>query len=229
MSEQTDRDLESFEDDPDLSPVDQARRRYSRWKIELDAARKELKGFQKEGREASARFRDERPDSDSENSIEDNKLRRLNVYSADIQVKRDELFGNVPKVDVSRRYGDSRDQVGRVAGLLMQRVLNSDIEHDERSFCVTLERALSDALGPALGVAMARYVPATEDKPEDVETFYLHWGDLLWSPCRVWEERRWAAFGCEMSRQDLLDAFTQSLGAVLAAAEQEPPQELPAP
>src|ERR1035437_11152537 len=97
MSEQTDRDLESFEDDPDLSPVDQARRRYSRWKIELDAARKELKGFQKEGREASARFRDERPDSESENSIEDNRLRRLNVYSADIQGKRDELFGNVPK------------------------------------------------------------------------------------------------------------------------------------
>lgn len=221
----TTHDSDSFEDDPDLSPIELSRRRYSRWKIEIDAAKKELKQFQKDGREASARFRDERANTETEYNINDGQLRRLNTYSADIQVKRDELFGNVPKVDVSRRYGDSRDQIGRVSGVLLQRILNSDIEHDERNFCATLERSLFDALLPGLGLAMARYVPACEDKPEDVETFYVHWMDFLWSPCRVWEERRWAAFGCEMSRQDLLDNFSLPLGEVLASAEREPPPE----
>lgn len=218
---------EQFEDDPDLSPVALARRRYSRWKIELDAARKEMANFRKDAREAVAHFSVERSATETEYNINDNVLRRLNVFSSDTQVKRDELFGNVPKVDVSRRYGDSRDQAARLAGVLMQRVLNSDIEHDERNYCTTMERALFDVLTPGLGFAMARYVPPDEERglPEDVETYYVHWSDALWSPCRVWEERRWVAVGGEMSRQDLLDNFALSLGEVLLSQDREPPAE----
>jgi hypothetical protein len=222
------RDLETFEDDPDLSPLDLARRRYKRWKIELDAARKELDRYRQDGREASSRFRDERAQVDSEYSINDRQLRRLNIYTSDVQVKRDELFGNVPKVDVSRRYGDAKDQAARLAGVIQQRLLNSDIEHDERVYCITMERALLDALVPGFGLAMARYVPPGDDGcPEDVETFYLHWGDVLWSPCRVWEENRWVAHGCEMSKEDVTENFALSVGEVLLSQEQEPPPEEP--
>lgn len=231
MAEPAARDSDVYEDDPDDTPLQQARKRQQRWTIELEAARKEMQEFQKDGREASARFRDERSATETEYNINDRQLRRLNVFPSDVQVKRDELFGHVPKVTVSRRYDDSKDQAARLAGIIMSRFLNFGLERDERQFSTTLERVLLDALTPGLGCAMARYVPEECDKdgnclePEDVEVFYLHWADVLWSACRVWEERRWFAHGCEMSRQDLLDNFTRSLGETLASEEMEPPAE----
>lgn len=36
---------------------------------------------------------------------------------------------------------------------------------------------------------------------------YVHWEDFLWSPCRVWEERRWVARRVFMDRKELLKRF----------------------
>lgn len=36
---------------------------------------------------------------------------------------------------------------------------------------------------------------------------YIFWQDFLWSPCRVWEERRWVARRVHMSREQLVKRF----------------------
>lgn len=36
---------------------------------------------------------------------------------------------------------------------------------------------------------------------------YVHWEDFLWSPCRVWEERRWVARRVFLTRADLKKRF----------------------
>lgn len=44
---------------------------------------------------------------------------------------------------------------------------------------------------------------------------YVYWEDLLWSPCRVWAERRWVARRAYMTREELEDRFGDK-GKVLA-------------
>lgn len=36
---------------------------------------------------------------------------------------------------------------------------------------------------------------------------YVFWEDFLWSPCRVWEERRWIARIAYMTREELIERF----------------------
>jgi hypothetical protein len=41
---------------------------------------------------------------------------------------------------------------------------------------------------------------------------YVYWEDFLWSPCRIWEERRWVARIVYMTRQELVKRFGQEKG-----------------
>lgn len=41
---------------------------------------------------------------------------------------------------------------------------------------------------------------------------YVFWEDFLWSPCRVWEERRWVARRVHMSREQLVKRFGAVIG-----------------
>lgn len=245
MAEGSTQDVEEYEDDDSLSPSELAKRRHKRWQVELEAAKKELKKFQEEGNTALERFRAERTGDDKNAASEEDKQpRRLNVYTSDVQVMRDTLFGQVPKVDVSRRFGDAHDAPARLAGELLERILNADIEHDEISFTGLIEKPIFDYLTPGLGVARARYtmesrwveakpailevdgetgeevqraaeVPGHDEKAsEDAETYYAHWQRFLWSPTPTWEECRWEAFGADMSRADLHRHFDESLARV---------------
>lgn len=41
---------------------------------------------------------------------------------------------------------------------------------------------------------------------------YVFWQDFLWSPCRVWEERRWTGRKVYMTREKLVKRFGEELG-----------------
>ena len=41
---------------------------------------------------------------------------------------------------------------------------------------------------------------------------YVYWEDLVWSPCRVWEERRWVGRKVYMNRQELIKRFGEEVG-----------------
>jgi hypothetical protein len=44
---------------------------------------------------------------------------------------------------------------------------------------------------------------------------YVHWEDFIWSPCRVWQERRWVGRRVAMSRDALIRRFGEKLGSVI--------------
>ena len=41
---------------------------------------------------------------------------------------------------------------------------------------------------------------------------YVYWKDFLWSPCRIWDERRWIARKVYMGREALRERFGEELG-----------------
>lgn len=206
----------------------------SRWTLEIEAARKEVKPYHELGDRIVKRFRDERPQRSGGPDT------RWNQFSANVITLKALLYGKTPQVDVDRRFADAQDDEARVAGIILERLLNADIERDDDSFSQAAGLALDDRLLPGLGMARLRYVaqfqtekvdaqldddgtemaPGYEEESkssEDVETDYVHWKDFLWSPARVWHEVRWVAFRAEMGRSELVKRFG-SIGKLVPLA-----------
>ena len=103
----------------------------SRWSQELSAARKALEKFHRQGDAVVKRFRDDREST----KVND---KRLNLFTSDVITKRSMLFGQTPKVNVGRRFADSKDDVARVAGEMLERHLNTDIERGSDTYAKAL-------------------------------------------------------------------------------------------
>lgn len=202
-----------------------------RWAFEFDAAKKAHKGWQEDGKKVVARYLDERESAA-------NGETRLNLFTANVQTQQATLYGNTPKVDVGRRFADADDDVARVGGEMLERILNSDIERASDTFAQALEYALEGRLLPGLGLVRVRYefeeeevpgqpaqvdelsgleiapeVPATVRRVnEDVPTDFVYWEDVLWGPARVWHEVPWIAFKALMSREALVKRFGEEEG-----------------
>lgn len=202
-----------------------------RWNTEFAAAKKELEKWHKLGGKIVDRFRDDRP-----GETKDGK--RWNLFSANVQTQMAVLYGQVPKVDVSRRFDDSNDDVARVAGEILERVLNCDIEEPTDAYADALWEALQDRMLPgfgmvrvrlerderqveaveavvdeATGLELAPAVPeTTELEREEVVVDYVPWLSHLWSPARTFHEVRWWAFEALMSRRQLVERFGEKLG-----------------
>ncbi len=197
----------------------------TRWAMELKAAKKASEKWQEDGAKVVKRYLDDRERKSADDT-------RWNYFHSGVQMRMAVLYGQVPKVTVGRRFQDADDDVARVAGEQFERLLNTDIEREDDGYSDALQYALEDRLLPGIGFARVRYVarmetvpevpprlspegvelapavPATERKAsEDVETDYVNWRDVLWSPCRVWHEARWVGFKSEMSREELIARF----------------------
>lgn len=55
-------------------------------------------------------------------------------------------------------------------------------------------------------------IPLKRIVEQRVAIDYVHWKDLLWSPCRVWSERRWVARKVYMDREALVKRFGEDKG-----------------
>ena len=206
----------------------------SRWTIEMLAARENQKEWTERGGEVVKRFLDNRTGA---RTLGDT---RVNLFSANVQTLRALLYGKTPQVDVTRRFADPHDDVARVAGEMLQRLLNLDIERDSDNYATALENALDDRLLPGLGVIRVRYEAEFEDQDpipamvhpetgeelapgytpepkkshECVDTDYVHWRDFRWSPARTWDEVRWIAYRTYMTKDALKERFPKSADRV---------------
>jgi len=194
-----------------------------RWQLEIHAAQKSVKKWHNQGDKIVKRFLDERSDGYTNGQ-------RLNLFSSNVQMLRSMLYGQMPSVDVKRRYADANDDVARVSAEIMDRLLNSDIEQEGQSYDEALTNALSDRLLPGLSVARVRYeaefestevaaqvgengVVLAEGFTEDTKVFedavvdYVYWKDFLWSEARTWNEVRWVAFRNYMTRKEVRGRF----------------------
>ena len=91
------------------------------WETELKASEKRLRKFHKTGDKVVKIYL-------GELKPEDSTAFQLNMLHSNITTVSAMLYGNLPKVDVSRRFADPTDDVSRVAATTLERILNIDIE-----------------------------------------------------------------------------------------------------
>lgn len=189
----------------------------SRWRMEFDAARKEHKDWQDKGQEIVDRFLDKRSGSKSTTGgIET----RWNIYTSGVQTKMAALYGKMPQVDVRAKFSDAPDSVARIAGETLERILNGDIEDPTDGYRDGLWHCLLDRLNPGIGMQRHRYCYEERDgeETEYVDSDYVHWRDVLWSPCRTFQEMRWCAFAADLSRDEVKKKFGDEVARKIAYA-----------
>lgn len=187
------------------------------WLDELSKSQERLRTFHKRGEATIKRFLDERGNEGGT---------RLNLFHSNIVTLKSLMFGTLPKIDVGRTFQDPDDDVGRVAALLMQRLLTNDVAENGREYTTVLRSVLEDRLLPGLGVARVRYEAEFdegyeeedgaeaegEDSPgemlyEAAPVEYFHWRDVLWSWARCWDEMSWVAFRTYITKDDMEKRF----------------------
>ena len=215
----------SIENPDTLSPKE-------RWAEEIAMAEKEMKTFLERGRRVTKRFLDER-------DLMDAQSKWFNIFYANTEIMASALYAQLPKPSVNRRFKDYDDDVARVAAMIIQRSITQDLDDPRDTFDATMRSCVQDRLIPGLAQAWLRLetdtetiedIPPepgmeTEEVGEDTESQplqritdqrvvvdYVFWADFLWSPCRVWEERRWVGRKVYMSREELIERFGEKKG-----------------
>lgn len=197
---------------------------YKKWQAELEAGRKAKRKWVKQGGKVVKRFLGDKP--------EDGDLtmhKSLNLFHANTMTLKSLLFGNAPRVDLSRTNTDANDDGARVAAEMLERMLNVEFEDPGLTTTDDLQQALEDRLIPGFGLVRVRYEYETEEveqeavmitnsvgesvevAPPTVEskllaetapTEYVHWRDATWSPCRTWSENRWLSFKVQITEDE---------------------------
>ncbi len=230
-------DVNPKKTDAQYNPAESAQR----WERELAAARKELSKFHTATRKIVRKYLDQRGDSagDADSAF------KLNLFWSNVQVLKASLYAKPPRVDVSNTFKDSEDDVSRVAGNIIERMLNHSVEKDNSDFAVAAQQGVGDYLIGGLGQIWYRYevetamqttepvldpqtqeelVPATEYEAivhEDCLTDYVFWEDFWWSPARTWEEVRWVARRVFMNREQLVKRFGKVIGERVPISKQK--------
>lgn len=117
---------------------------------------------------------------------------KFNVLWSNVQTLKSATFARMPLPDVSRRFRD-HDPVGRVASLILERVLEFEVSHNS-DYGASIRQCVYDRFLGGRGVAWVRYeMEVTEDVPgspvvESCPVDYVHWKDFGHAVSRTWEE-----------------------------------------
>jgi hypothetical protein len=192
-----------------------------RWDAEIRAAEKALAKYHDSARKVVQRYIDER------DAINSNQ-KWFNIFNTNVGILESSLYANIPTVDVSRKFTDMDDDVARVAGTILQRCIQQDMSEPDCDFDQVMRQTVSDRLISGLGTAWLRLETETgpqeggavdeEGNPLEQITYqevcvdYVYWEDFLWSPCRVWAERRWVARRVPMTRDQLVERWGEERG-----------------
>lgn len=206
--------------------------RYGRWNDEITMAEKEFDNFRKQGRTTVRRYRDKR-------DAVDGSERKFNIFTANVSIMQSSLYAQIPKVSVSRRFGQSNDDPARVASMMLQNAIMQDIDEPECDFDQVMRDAVEDRLVPGIGCAWLRLETDTEEKTleeqwdpisgaliqeastyeeisrQEVMIDHVFWEDFLYSPCRTWKERRWVARRVYMDQDALVKRFGEKIGKAM--------------
>ena len=181
---------------------------YKYWEQEIKAAEKNLSNFHKEGTKIDIRYKGGKRKSD----VGDEKRKsvfRLNLFHSNVITLQSMLYGRLPTIDVSRRYNDPNDDVGRVAAEIMERVLNNDVADNPETYSSVLKATLQDRLLPGLGVARVRYDYDEKSQSEDAPLEYYHWRDVCWGWGRTFDDIPWIAFRSYLDKDEIRSRFSE--------------------
>ena len=199
------------------------------WNEELNSSDKRLRKWKKKGDKIVRRYLGAgAPDTDNDTSGDRNDGARLNLFHSNTITLQSMLYGNTPKVDVSRRHLDANDDVGRIAAELMGRLLSNDLANNGEEYDSVLRAVLEDRLLPGLGCAKVRYAPvfASEQQPDPITgemievdvlesetapTEYFHWRDVAWGWGRTFSTLPWIGFRSFMDKDALTERFNEAV------------------
>ena len=211
-----------------------------RWTTELDAAEQEMKKFWRRSDEIVSKLVDRRGESSTAR-----RAYKVSLFASNTATLRAMLYGNVPEVSVQRRFMDANDDEARVAGEMLERILNTDMAYASDPYAAAIGKSLDDFLTIGMGNARivyeAKYEPV-EGKPavmgahpetgeqmelapevpeservvsESCRAYYVSWRDQLWSIARTWEEVRWWAFRSYLTRDEMAARFGEKMAKLV--------------
>ena len=210
-----------------------------RWSTEIEASRKELEKFHEDGDKIVERYLDKRDEWRRAES-------RVNLFWSTMKVLLSLLYARPPKADVSRSFLDAEDDQARVAGTILQRLLNRSFDDNVSQWDAAVRAAIEDWLVVGLGQVWLRYEVETEEREqpaeldpitgeeiapagvfeaiveEDAPCDYIYWKDFFWSPARTWNEVRWVARRVHMTRDKLIARFGEEIGRAVPLYTQTP-------
>jgi len=198
---------------------------YKYYAEELAASQKMLSKWHKKADKITKKFLGKPVGGDRDT----NETFKLNLFNSNVTTLKSMLYGNTPKIDVSRRFNDQNDDVARVAGEMMSRMLNLDVQQNGQEVDCILQSALGDRLIEGLGCARARYDVETAEidgeeqlVSESAPVEYYHWGDVLWGWCRNWAEMPWLAFRSYMTKEEVAARFGDKYAEKVQLKQQKP-------
>lgn len=216
------------------TPAGQAQR----WGAEIEASKKEMMKFQEDGDRITRRYLDRRDEWHKEES-------RVNLFWSSTKVLLSLLYARPPKASVARSFLDADDDVARVAGQVVQRILNRSFDDNVSSWDSSIRQGIEDWLIVGMGQSWMRYevqtqieeIPAQTDPitgqelvpsstyerivNEDAPIDYIYWKDFFYSPARVWDEVRWVARRVYMTRDQLIARFGEQIGKMVPLFSRE--------
>lgn len=209
----------------DFEPTPQGMQSY--WLVELTAAEKELEKWHERGKKIVKLYLDDREGDRA-------AQRFFNLFHANTNLMQAALYAKIPKVEVSRRNADFEDDVARVAGLILERAIQYELDTID-DFDNAAKALIQDRLLTGVGTAWIRYdakftemqVEQTEETPtyelqeESTPIDYVYWQDFLWSPARTWKEVRWIARRVYMSKDEAIKRFGEEVGSKLTTKPAE--------
>jgi hypothetical protein len=216
---------------PDKGLIESARLA-RKWTRELGASKKWMERFRRGALKCEKAFLDD--DANAREGANDGKV---NLFWSNVQVVLSAIYGRLPQAEVDRKFKDFDDDVSRVAGMILQRILNGDIAREHDDTAAAMRDGVQDRFVVGLGQVWARYDVETEEydepvldpmtgqpamdpatgKPqtqkaeriinEEAEVDYVYWDDFRYSPCRRWRDCRWVARRVYMSEARLKKRF----------------------
>lgn len=197
-----------------------------KWLTAIAAYDKEFKPWAGRVDKLIQRYRDESTASTRRSQT------KFNILWSNVQTLVPACFSRLPQPDVSRRFRD-QDAVGRVASLILERVLDYEITHYP-DYRVTLTQDVYDRFLGGRGTAWVRYEPhfkaqqqqaptdgvqASEDQDEPGEELdyecapvdYVHWKDFGHTVARTWEEVTAVWRVVYMTEQQLVERFGEKV------------------
>lgn len=134
---------------------------YRLWRNELDLAKK-VDGYHswvEKSKKIIQRYRDVRVNLPTDDQQLDSKY---NILWSNIQTLQPAIYAKPPKPIVERRFMD-RDVVGRIASVVLERSLQTQIE--QSNFYANMKKAVLDRLLPGRGVLWLMYEPTFRNMP----------------------------------------------------------------
>ena len=200
-----------------------------RWQTEIQSSQQELLKFHQDANRITQRYLDKRDAYAKDES-------KVNLFWSTMQVLLSMLYARPPKADVARSFQDYDDDVARVSGTILQRLLNRAFDDNVSAWDSAVRQGIEDWLVVGEGQIWLRYevttepyeIPAVFDEfgqelspaeeaerivNEDAPCDYIYWEDFFYSPARTWHEIRWVARRVFMTKDQLVARFGEAIAA----------------